>query len=155
LPRAPHGIATELRVKGLGPVLDSGFVGALKSGQLELLAPIARLEGAAVILADDRRVHPDVLIAATGYRHELERLAGHLGVLTETGRPRTHAGGTHPAAPRLYFNGYWLPMSGQLPAMRRTTKAITRNIARERRREARAARSPASAGVRTANATGA
>jgi cation diffusion facilitator CzcD-associated flavoprotein CzcO len=154
LPQAPHGIATELRVKGLGPVLDSGFVGALKSGQLELLAPIARLEGAAVILADDRRVHPDVLITATGYRHELERLAGHLGVLTEAGRPIAHAGNTHPAAPRLYFNGYWLPMSGQLPAMRRTTKAITRNIARERRREARAARLPASAGVRTANETG-
>jgi putative flavoprotein involved in K+ transport len=139
LPRAPHGIATELRVKGLGPVLDSGFVGALKVGQLELLAPVARLESAEVILADGRRVQPDVLIAATGYRHELEGLLRHLGVLTETGRPIAHRGNTHPAAPRLYFNGYWLPMSGQLPAMRRTTKAITRSIARERRRGARAA----------------
>jgi cation diffusion facilitator CzcD-associated flavoprotein CzcO len=26
MPRAPHGVATELRVKGLGPVLDRGFV---------------------------------------------------------------------------------------------------------------------------------
>jgi putative flavoprotein involved in K+ transport len=154
LPRAPHGIATELRVKGLGPVVDSGFVGALKSGQLELLAPIARLERAEVILADGRRVQPEVLIAATGYRHELERLVGHLGVLTDTGRPVARRGSTHPAAPRLYFNGYWLPMSGQLPAMRRTTKAITSGIARERRRDARAARiSGPRSSVRTADAT--
>jgi len=97
---------------------------------------------------------PDVLIAATGYRHQLEPLVGHLGVLTETGRPITHGASTHPATPRLYFNGYWLPMSGQLPAMRRTTKAITRRIARERRREARAARSSAAhPRVRTADAT--
>jgi putative flavoprotein involved in K+ transport len=145
LPRAANGIATELRVKGLGPVLDSGFVGALKSRQLELVAPIARLDGAAVILADGRRVQPDVVIAATGYRHELEQLVGHLGVLTKTGRPIARRGGTHPEAPRLYFNGYWLPMSGQLPAMRRTSKAITRSIARERSREARAAHSSAGA----------
>ena len=154
LPHAPHGLATELRVKGLGAILDSGFVAALKAGQLELLAPIARLEGAEVILADGSRAQPDVLIAATGYRHQLEPLVGHLGVLTETGRPITHGASTHPATPRLYFNGYWLPMSGQLPAMRRTTKAITRRIARERRREARAARaSAAHPRVRTADAT--
>ena len=154
LPRAPHGIATELRVKGLGPVVDSGFVAALKAGQIELLPPIARLERAEVILADDRRVQPDVLIAATGYRHELEELVGHLGVLTETGRPIARRGSVHPAAPRLYFNGYWLPMSGQLPAMRRTTRAITCSIARERRRDARAAPvCAAHSSARTADAT--
>src|SRR5438105_4125020 len=113
LPRAPHGIATELRVKGLGPVVDSGFVRALKEGQLEIVAPIARFEGAGVILADARRIEPEVVIAATGYRHELEALVGHLGVLCQSGRPIARRGSTHPAAPRLYFNGYWLPMSGQ------------------------------------------
>jgi putative flavoprotein involved in K+ transport len=154
LPRAPHGIATELRVKGLGPVLDSGFVRALKAGQIELLAPVARLERAEVVLADGRRARPDVVIAATGYRHELERLVGHLGVLSQKGRPIAHGASTHPAAPRLYFNGYWLPLSGQLPAMRRTTKALARAIARERSRDGRAARVLAArSGVTTANAT--
>jgi hypothetical protein len=100
-------------------------------------------------------VQPEVLIAATGYSHDLDRLVGHLGVLTETGRPIARRGSTHPAAPRLYFNGYWLPMSGQLPAMRRTTKAITHSIARERSRDASAARSSAAARVGTANATAA
>ncbi len=151
LPRAPYGIATELRVKGLGVVLDSGFVAALKAGQLELVPPIECLDGADVILADHRRVQPDVLIAATGYRHALERVVGHLGVLNDTGRPLAYGGSAHPRAPRLYFNGYWLPMSGQLPAMRRTTKAITRSIAREQRRAAITA--PARARVGPADAT--
>src|SRR5438552_7823876 len=84
-------------------------------------------------------------------QHDEVALLAHL---TETRRPITHGASTHPATPRLYFNGYWLPMSGQLPAMRRTTKAITRRIARERRREARAARSSAAhPRVRTADAT--
>ncbi|TMK97710.1 MAG: NAD(P)/FAD-dependent oxidoreductase [Actinobacteria bacterium] len=135
LPRAPHGIATELRVKGLGAVLDSGFVKALKDGGLELLPAVVALEGAEVIFAGGRRERPDVLVAATGYRHDLEQLVGHLGVLGPRGRPIPRGGRTHPAAPRLYFNGYWLPMSGQLPAMRRTTRAISRAIGRECGRE--------------------
>src|SRR4051812_9783306 len=78
MPRAPFGVGTELRRKGLGPVIDGGFVAALKAGRIELVSAVERLDGADVVLTDGRRLRPDAVIAATGYRHGLEELVGHL-----------------------------------------------------------------------------
>jgi hypothetical protein len=130
LPPAPHGIATEIRVKGMGPVVDRGFVAFLKAGLIELVPAVEAFDGAAVRLAGGARLRPDAVIAATGYRMGLEPLVGHLGVLDDSGRPVCVRGEAHPVAPGLHFNGYWLPLSGELPAMRRTTKRIGRDIAR-------------------------
>jgi putative flavoprotein involved in K+ transport len=140
MPPAPHGVATELRVKGLGPVLDRGFVAALKAGSIELVPALEGFAGPDVVLAGGERVRPDTVIAATGYRHGLEELVGHLGVLLPSGKPAVLGARTHPDAPGLYFNGFWLPASGQLPAMRRTSRQIARAVARERRAARRARR---------------
>ena len=134
MPRSPYGIATELRVRGLGATLDRGFVASLKAGGLNLVPAVERFDGADVVLANGERIQPQVVIAATGYRHGLEPLVGHLGVLLPSGRPAVCKGGSHPDASGLYFNGYWLPLSGQLPAMRRSSRRIARAIARERKR---------------------
>jgi len=139
MPRSPYGIATELQVRGLGATLDRGFVAALKAGGLKLVSAVERFDGADVVLADGERIQPQVVIAATGYRHGLEPLVGHLGVLLTSGRPAACKGSSHPDASGLYFNGYWLPLSGQLPAMRRSTRRIARALARERRRNPRTA----------------
>lgn len=147
LSRAPHGIATELRVRGLGATLDRGFVAALKEGRLAIVPAVVSLAGADVVLAGGELVRPDAVIAATGYRHALEPLVGHLGVLLPSGRPAQRTGKAHPAAPRLYFNGFWLPLSGQLPAMRRTSRRIAREIARELRRTPRTAKRPRKRGL--------
>jgi putative flavoprotein involved in K+ transport len=138
IPRAPYGVATELKVKGLGPVLDPGFVGAVKSGRIRIVPAVEGFDGPEVRLRGGERLEPDVVIAATGYRMGLEPLVGHLGVLLPNGHPAVVDGRAHPAAPRLYFNGMWLPLIGQLPAMRRTSRRIARAIARERRRDSRA-----------------
>jgi cation diffusion facilitator CzcD-associated flavoprotein CzcO len=140
MPRSPYGIATELRVRGLGATLDRGFVAALKTGGLKLVSAVERFDGADVVLADGERIQPQVVIAATGYRHGLEPLVGHLGVLLPSGRPAACKGGSHPDAPGLYFNGYWLPLSGQLPAMRRSSRRIARALAREHGRNSRTGR---------------
>ena len=131
MPRSPYGVATELRVRGLGATLDRGFVAALKAGRLKLVSAVERFDGADVVLADGERIQPQVVIAATGYGHGLEPLVGHLGVLLPSGRPAAYKGGSHPDASGLYFNGYWLPLSGQLPAMRRSSRRIARAIARK------------------------
>lgn len=131
--RAPYGIFTELRAKGLGPVVDGGFVAALKERRIELVGAVERFDGTEVLLAGGTRIRPEVVIAATGYRHGLEGLVGHLGVLLSSGKPAVFGARTHPNAPHLYFNGFWLPLSGQLPAMRRTTRQIARAVARSRR----------------------
>lgn len=137
MPRAPYGISTELRVKGLGPVMDRGFVAALKEERIELVAAVERFDGTEVVLAEGTRIRPEYVIATTGYRHGLEALLGHLGVLLPSGKPAVLAPRTHPNAPRIYFNGFWLPLSGQLPGMRRTSRQIARAVAHERRRRKR------------------
>jgi putative flavoprotein involved in K+ transport len=129
LPAAPNGIATHLKLTGCGPVLDRGFVDALRAGELSLVSALERFDRDRVLLADGTELRPDSVIAATGYRHGLEPLVGHLGVLDDRGRPAAQPGEPHPDAPGLYFNGYWLPFSGQLPAMRRTARRIAKSIA--------------------------
>jgi putative flavoprotein involved in K+ transport len=133
MPRAPYGIATEIRVKGLGAVLDRGFVAELKAGRVQIVAAVERFEGAEVVLSDGSRARPDTVIAATGYRLGLEELVGHLGVLLPSGRPAFVDGRSHSDVPGLYFNGYWVPIVGQLPTMPRTSRRIGRAVARERR----------------------
>jgi putative flavoprotein involved in K+ transport len=147
MPRAPHGVATELRVRGLGATLDRGFVAALKGGRLELVAAVESFDGPYVVLTGGERIRPGAVIAATGYRHGLEPLAGHLGVLLPSGKPAVRTGRAHPDAPGLYFNGFWLPLSGQLPAMRRTSARIARSIARESRAVARRRERPRMRGL--------
>lgn len=129
LGRAPHGIATELQARGLGPVLERGFVAELQRGSIEVVAAVERCEGETMILADGSRIQPDTVIAATGFRHGLEEIVGHLGVLDEHGKPAVRDGGDDPRAPNLFFHGFWLPLAGQLPAMRRTGRRIARRIA--------------------------
>jgi hypothetical protein len=136
LPPAPYGIATEIRMKGLGPLVDNGFVGLLKAGRLSLVAALEGFDGADVVLRDGSRLCPDVVIAATGYGFGLAPLVGELGVLLPSGRPALVAEHTHARAPGLYFNGYHAPLRGQLPAMKRTSHRIARAIARQWRADA-------------------
>lgn len=133
----PYGIGTELRLKGLGPVVNRGFVEALKAREVEVVPALEGFDGAEALLAGGGSIRPQRVIAATGYRMGLERLVGHLGVLSASGKPTCRRGEANPAAPGLYFNGFWLPASGQLPAMRRTTRRIGREIAKQMRRELR------------------
>lgn len=130
---APFGIATELAQKGMGPVIDRGFTAALKAGEVELVDAVEGFEGDSVRLRDGTRIQPDVVIAATGYRAGLEQLVGHLDVLDASGLPRGLGAQAQPA-PGLFFNGYWIPLSGELPGMRQGARAIAREIARSGRR---------------------
>jgi putative flavoprotein involved in K+ transport len=134
LPPAPYGVATELKIKRMGPVVDRGFTDAIKERLIELVAGVVRLDGEAVHLSDGSRLRPDVVIAATGYRPGLEKLVGHLGVLRSSGHPVIADKRTGAAAPGLFFNGYWLPLAGELPAMRRSSHRIARAIASQIRR---------------------
>jgi putative flavoprotein involved in K+ transport len=129
IPRAPLGIASEHRKRGMGPVLDRGFVAALKRGAIEIVPAVSGFDGAAVELSDGSTIEPDLVIAATGFRHGLEPLAGHLGVLDERGRPLVRDGHADQNAPGLFFNGFWFPLSGQLPGMRRSSRRIAALVA--------------------------
>lgn len=134
IPPPPYGVGTEMKVKGLGPVADCGFIDALREGQLRVVPALEGFEGDEAVLRDGERLRPDAVIAATGYGRGLEALVGHLGVLGRGGLPEVTGGQSHPLAPGLYFNGYRLPLPGVLPAMRRSSVEIAKAIVRDRRR---------------------
>jgi len=128
--RSPVGLQTRIRREHQSPLVDSGFVAALRAGRIELVPAVEGFEDADVLLAGGERIRPEVVIVATGYSAELEPLVGHLGVLDSAGYPDVERGSDHAAAPGLFFIGYWATMSGQLSHMRTDARRIARAVAR-------------------------
>ena len=112
LPRPEHGIRTSFLATGTTPILDVGIVSAVKHGRVEVVAAVERFEDAAVVLADESRIRPDAVIAATGFRAGLDGLAGHLDVLGPRGLPLKTDG--EPVLPGLWFIGFTPTLGGQL-----------------------------------------
>lgn len=113
--------------------IDRGLVPALREGIVSVVPGVVGFDGKRVLLDGSPSITPDVVIAATGQRPDMEGLLGHLDVLHQPGgRPIVHGGRTAPHAPRLYFQGYRLP-PGQIPDMAVDARAIARRIVRTRR----------------------
>lgn len=130
IPAPTHGLGTNVFERAVAPVVDNGFVDAVKAGEIEIVAALESFDGPAVVLADGERIEPDTVIAATGYRRSLEPLVGHLGVLRADGRP-THTGRPGPpSAPGLWFVGFETLIRGQLALARRHAKQVARDAAR-------------------------
>jgi putative flavoprotein involved in K+ transport len=110
------------------PILDVGFIDAVRKGRVEVVAAVSGFDGPEVLLADGSRVTPDAVIVGVGYRPGLEPLIGHLGVLREDGRPRVTGARTVDGAPGMWFTGFHNPISGLLRELgidaRRIAKAV-------------------------------
>lgn len=112
LPRPEHGIRTSFLATGTTPILDVGIVSAVKHGRVEVVAAVERFDNADVLLADESRIQPDAIIAATGFRAGLDPLVGHLDVLGPRGLPLKTDG--EPVLPGLWFVGFTPTLGGQL-----------------------------------------
>ncbi|HEY2542074.1 MAG TPA: NAD(P)/FAD-dependent oxidoreductase [Gaiellaceae bacterium] len=112
LPRPEHGVRTAFITTGTTPILDVGIVDAVRRGRVEVVAAVERFEGGDVVLADESRIAPDAVIAATGFRAGLEPLVGHLDVLGPRGLPAKTDG--EPVLPGLWFVGFTPTLGGQL-----------------------------------------
>jgi putative flavoprotein involved in K+ transport len=132
IPRAPEGFETKWRRHLVGAAVDDGFVAALKAGRTRVVPNVERLDGRDVVLVDGTRLRPDAVICATGYSRGLEPIVGHLGVLRDDGLPVRYDAREHPAAPRLYFAGFWGSNSGQIRVMPIHARRIGRAAARDR-----------------------
>ena len=131
LGRSPLGIKENVEKRGIAPLVDDGFIAALKEGQVQIVAEIEHFDGPAVVLADGTRLSPDVVICATGYRRGLEPLVGHLGVVDpEFGLPRVTEGRDDPANPGLYFIGYAPRVSGTLSRFKYEARRIARSVSK-------------------------
>ena len=123
LPR-PTAPFSQFQQSATVPVVDVGFVDAVRAGAVEVVGGVVALDGPDVVLADGSRVVPDAIIAATGYRPGLEPLVGHLGVLGEHGIPRS-------TLPGLHFAAISVQLSGLLREASKDGRRIARALARE------------------------
>ncbi|MBW1600382.1 NAD(P)/FAD-dependent oxidoreductase [Streptomyces sp. JJ38] len=129
LPQPEAGLYTRAR-EGRPPVVDSGFVRAVRRGEVEPVAAVESFEGEKVHLADGSIIAPQAVIAATGYRNGLEELVAHLGVLDGRGRPQPPGRGS--TAPGLYFTGYTDPVSGPLRRLAKEADRLAATVAGNR-----------------------
>ncbi len=130
MPRPAHDVYSRTLV-GRVPVQDVGVVEAIRSRRVEPVAAVDSVDGAEVVLADGRRLRPDAVILATGYRARLEPLVGHLGVLGPRGLPVANGAEQPPGAPGLWFTGFRTPISGMLRELRIDATRIAAAISRE------------------------
>ena len=132
LPTPTDGMYERIRTDDAIPLIDVGFIDALKAGQVTVVPAVTGFDGGDVLLDDGSRLQPDVVIAATGYRRGLDPLVGHLGVLGRDGRPTVRGTATHPAAPRMWFTGFTNPISGMFRELGIDAKRIARAVVRDR-----------------------
>ncbi len=126
----PYGVATTRRTRARTPVIADGVIDALRDGRIEVRPELVRFDGDDVVFGDGARVRPDAVIAATGYRHGLEELVGHLGVLDARGAPASLGSETSPNAPGLHFIGYKLPHLYEIARDARAIAAAATALAR-------------------------
>ncbi|QWB24939.1 MULTISPECIES: NAD(P)/FAD-dependent oxidoreductase [Streptomyces] len=131
LPRPDTGLYTRVK-QGAIPVQDVGLIDAVRKGKVEIVAAVESFEGdGKIVLADDTRLSPDAVIAATGYVRALEGLVGHLDVLDARGKPVVHGARTPQNAPGLYFTGFTNPISGNLRELALDAVKIAKALARD------------------------
>jgi putative flavoprotein involved in K+ transport len=122
LPR-PSEPFSQFRRTATVPIIDVGFVDAVRRRIIEVVPAVTALDGRAVVLADGSRVYPDAIVAATGYHPGLEPLVGDVTVIGEHGVPRRQ--------PRLHFLGIGIPLSGLLHQVGKDARQTAASVARE------------------------
>lgn len=111
------------------PILDSGFVEAVRSEQVRIVGAVESFTTGGVRLTDGQEVAADAVIAGTGFRPGLEPLVGDLGVLDDTGLPLVSGARTLPHAPRLHFIGIKVELTGLLREIRIESGQIAKALA--------------------------
>jgi len=111
------------------PLIDVGFVDALKQGRVKVRAAVERLTETGAVFADGTSDQFDAIIAATGFTTGLESLVDVPGALDDLGEPRGTSG--EPTAhPGLYFVGFTHSLRGHLFEANRASRRLARNVER-------------------------
>ena len=117
---------------GTIPVLDHGFVAAVRSGAIRIRPGVSRLDGDEVVYDDGSRSSPDAVIAGTGYSPGLDSVLGPLGLIDDHGLPTVGSRGGADRAPGLHTVGISIPLSGQLREIGKDAQRLARSIPGEK-----------------------
>jgi putative flavoprotein involved in K+ transport len=129
MPKAGADLSSRM-LGGRAPVQDVGIVDAIRARRVEPVAAVASFDGPDVVLTDGRRLRPDAVVVAAGYRAGLEPLVGHLGVLDGRGLPVVQGAHEPPGAEGLWFTGFTNPISGMLRELRIDAERIAAEVSR-------------------------
>ncbi|MDI6097983.1 NAD(P)-binding domain-containing protein [Actinoplanes sp. NEAU-A12] len=108
------------------PVVNGLLPHYLAHGRIEAVPDVARYDGAAVELADGRRIEPELVITATGYRPRFDFLAPELLDCDEHGRPDLHLHAFARRHPTLAVVGLVQPSAGVFPLAHWQSVAVAR-----------------------------
>jgi putative flavoprotein involved in K+ transport len=111
------------------PVIDVGFVEALKQGRITIRPAVERLTQAGALFADGTSEPFDAIIAATGFSTGLESIIDVPAVLDADNEPRGTSG-EPTAQPGLYFIGFAHSLRGHLFEANLASRRLARNVAR-------------------------
>ena len=110
------------------PVIDVGFVDALKRGLVRIRPALARLTSTGAIYADAHAEPFDAIIAATGFSSGLDALLENTAVLDETAEPIAPSG-EPTTSPGMFFVGYTHSLRGHLFEANRASRRLAANVA--------------------------
>jgi putative flavoprotein involved in K+ transport len=130
LPAPADGLYERVLRDDAIPLVDMGFLDALKAGQVSVVAAVVGFDGDKVLLGDGTTIAPYTVVAATGYQRGLTALVGHLGLLDDSGRPIVRRGATAAPAPQLWFTGFTNPVSGMFRELGIDANRIARAVRR-------------------------
>jgi len=125
MPRGDFAPYTTRRI----PLIDVGFVAALKRGGVTVKPALERLTETGAIFADGTSEPFDAIVAATGFAPGLASLIDAANVLDDAGEPRG-VSGEPTARPGLYFIGFTHSLRGHLFEANRASRRLARNVAR-------------------------
>ena len=125
IPRPAWGPYSAKRI----PLIDVGFVSALKRGLVHVRPAVEQLTPTGAVYTDGVEEPFDAIVAAIGFETGLENLIEGDGVLNEAGEPIA-ASGEPTSRPGLYFIGFVHSLRGHLFEANRASKRLARNVGR-------------------------
>ena len=117
------------------PVIDVGFVSALKERKVEIRPALARLSVTGAVFEDGSAESFDAIIAATGFSTGLHKLLEAREVLNDSDEP-VERSGEPTARPGMFFIGYTHSLRGHLFEANLASRRLARNVERYLQRTA-------------------
>jgi putative flavoprotein involved in K+ transport len=117
------------------PVIDVGFVSALKRRLVEIRPALARLTATGAVFEDGSAEPFDAIIAATGFSTGLNDLLEAKDLLNESDEP-VDLSGEPTSLPGIFFMGYTHSLRGHLFEANLASRRLARNVERYLQRTA-------------------
>jgi hypothetical protein len=109
------------------PLIDVGFVHALKAGRVKAKPALERLTQNSAVFAGGTSEPFDAIVAATGFSTGLGSMVDAQGALDEEGEPRG-VSGEPTMYPGLYFIGFTHSLRGHLFEANLASRRLARNV---------------------------